>query len=49
VGGVRHTYDSPSPNEEHDVDLEVTDIVNLPETIVETKEDAESLNFFLSL
>jgi len=49
MGGVRHTYDSPSPNEEHEVDLFVEDIQNLPETIVETKEDAEALNFFLSL
>lgn len=49
MGGVRHTYDSPSPNEEHDVDLEVSDITGLPETIVETKDDAEALNFFLSL
>lgn len=45
MGGVRHTYDSPSPNEEHDVDLEVADI----EGFVEVKEDAEALNFFLSL
>jgi len=45
MGGVRHTYDSPRPNEEHEVDLEVQDIQGL----TEAKEDAESLEFFMSL
>lgn len=48
MGGVRHTYDSPSPNEEHEVDLEVTDVKDLPEALVEGKETSEAMNFFLS-
>jgi len=45
MGYVRHTYDSPSPNEEHEVVIEEEDVVGLKEA----KEDTEALNVFLQL
>jgi hypothetical protein len=49
MGYVRHTYDSPTPNEEHDVKLEVKDIENLEPTVQKVKDDTEALNVFLQL
>ena len=47
--GVQHSYDSPTPNEEHIVDLEVKDIKDLPEQLAAPKKDAEDLSVFLQL
>ena len=48
MGYVRHTYDSPTPNEEHEVRLEPSDIEGL-EKIVEEKKDIEALYVFLQI
>jgi hypothetical protein len=45
MGYVRHTYDSPTPNEEHEVELEIPDVDGLQEA----NDDAEALNLFLQL
>lgn len=45
MGKVTHTYDSPTPNEDHIVELEITDVENLNEEI----DDAEALNVFLQI
>lgn len=49
MGYVRHTYDSPTPNEEHEVSLEASDIKDLDPKLKEGREDVEALNLFLQL
>lgn len=49
MGYVRHTYDSPSPNEEHEVALDVADVQDLEPRLERDKSDAEALNVFLQL
>ena len=49
MGYVRHTYDSPTPNEEHEVSLDVSDFKDLEPTLQKQKDDAEALNVFLQL
>lgn len=47
MGYVRHTYDSPTPNEEHEVKLDPADIQGLDTRLEKEKQDVEDLSVFL--
>lgn len=49
MGYVRHTFDSPTPNEEHEVVLDASDFPEIETSLKKQKDDIEDLNVFLQL
>lgn len=49
MGYVRHTYDSPTPNEEHELSLEPSDVKGLDTRLEKEKQDVEDLTVFLQI